>query len=113
MKKAGILVWELTKLAGVMFVALLIYSIINALLLEAAGGMDALEASGLFTVFFLLQTGGVLALITVYYRNRLLPKSKLQLPARDPLSPVWTRRLIGLGIAAIAASYIILFMIIT
>ncbi|WP_444684697.1 hypothetical protein [Alkalicoccus luteus] len=112
MKKAGIWVWELTKLAGVMFVALLIYSVVNALLLEAAGGMEALEASGLFTVFFLLQTGGVLALITVYYRNRLLPRSKLQLPAREPLSQAWTRRLIGIGVAAITASYIILFMII-
>lgn len=104
--------WEFLKITVLLFVVLFIYSIINALLLEMAGGFEQLEDSGLFTLFFLLQTGGVLALVTVFYRNKLQKNAKLKLPSQEPLSPKWTRILLSIGIAAIAASYIILMIII-
>lgn len=105
-------IWEVVKVTLLLFTALFLYSIVNALLLEWAGGFEQLEESGLFTLFFLLQTGGILALVTVFYRNKLKKNAKLKLPEQEPLSSKWVRILLSIGFAAIAASYIILFIII-
>jgi hypothetical protein len=102
---------EFSKLIFILFIIMLAYTLINAFLLEAAGGFEVLSESGYATIFFLLQTGGILALMTVYYRNRLQPHSRVKLLAQEPLSKAWTRRLSAAGIAAIAASYVILLLL--
>ncbi|WP_107583636.1 hypothetical protein [Alkalicoccus saliphilus] len=99
---------EFIKLVGILFIMLLAYSIINVLILEAAGGFEVFGESGLMTVFFLLQTGGILALVTVYYRNKMLLNPKLKLPDQEPLSRKWTRILLFTGAGAVAASYAVL-----
>ncbi|SDO25147.1 hypothetical protein [Alkalicoccus daliensis] len=112
MRQTGYWLWEFSKLVSVLFIMLFAYSMLNALLLELAGGVEQLEESGLFSVFFLLQTAGILFLVTVYYRNRLQKYSKIKISSQGPLSPKWTRRMISLGLAAIGASYVILIMIV-
>lgn len=112
MRQAVYWLWEFSKLVSILFIMLFAYSLINAFLLELAGGFEQLEESGLFSVFFLLQTGGILCLVTVYYRNRLQQHAKIKLTSQGALSPKWTRLMVSIGIAAITASYAVLAVIV-
>ncbi|CAM3955865.1 hypothetical protein [Alkalicoccus chagannorensis] len=100
----------LIKLTMLLFGVLVVYSIIHAFLFELIGGMELITESRWSSLFFLLQMGGILAFVTIYYRNRLAPAAEGQLPARPPLTDVWKKRLIGLGAAAFLASYVLLFL---
>lgn len=101
-------IFEILRILVVMFVILGAYAIFNSYVLEWLGGIHILGGSWLELVFFLLQAGGILILITVFYRNKLKLSGAMR-EYQPPFAPETARKMVIAGIAAIAVSYVILF----
>ncbi|WP_280771413.1 hypothetical protein [Salipaludibacillus daqingensis] len=108
MKKSLQFILEMLRLIFILFLILLFYSLINTFIIETAGGFEIFEGTNLLTVFFLLQTGGLLVLMTIFYRNKLQFTGWYKGEHFKPFSKKLTQRLLILSISAIIGSYLIL-----
>lgn len=105
------LAFEVLRIIFVMFLILGAYAVFNSYVLEWLGGMQILGGSWLELVFFLLQAGGILILITVFYRNKLKLSGVIK-EYQPPFAPETARTMVIVGAAAIALSYVILFALV-
>jgi len=84
------------------------------MILEAVGGFEIFEGTIFLTLFFLLQTGGLLVIMTVFYRNKLQFFGWYKGDHLKPIPRKASRRLIIVSIISMMSSYLILiFRLIT
>lgn len=109
MKDTVLFIVELLRIILILFAALVGYSLLNTFLMDFFGGLDVFEGNDFFrTWFFLLQTLGILGLVTVLYRNKL-EKSGWMAKYQGPLQARTVWWIVRISLAAIVASYGIFF----
>lgn len=100
---------ELLRIILILFVALAAYSVLNTFIISFFGGTEVFAGNTMFeTWFFLLQTLGILGLVTVLYRNKLT-KSGWMAKYQGPLEAKTVRLIVRVSVAAIVGSYGIFF----
>ncbi|PYZ92008.1 hypothetical protein CR194_17585 [Salipaludibacillus keqinensis] len=108
MKKTFHFILELFRIIFILFILLFGYSFLNTFLIEALGGFELIEGTNIATVFFLLQTAGILLLITIIYRNKLQFSGWYTSDHLKPFSKKRTQIFLLLSVVAIGGSYLIL-----